>query len=128
MDDSREFAPALPSHGSHAHEGHADHGSVQSYLIGFFLSVVLTAIPFGLIMSGALPSGTAIPLCVGFGVVQMVVHLVYFLHMNAASSRSWNMAALVFTVIIVAMVVGGSLWVMAHLDANMMPGMNPKEY
>ena len=59
----------------------------------------------------------------GLGAVQMVVHLVYFLHMNAASSRSWNMAAMVFTLIILGIVIAGSLWVMYHLDVNMMPGM-----
>jgi cytochrome o ubiquinol oxidase operon protein cyoD len=106
----------------HDHGG-ADHGSLRSYITGFVLSVLLTAVPFALVMTHALPAGQAIAIALGLGVVQMVVHLVYFLHMNSASSRSWNMAALVFTLIILGIVVVGSLWVMHNMNANMMPGM-----
>lgn len=106
----------------HPHDG-ADHGSLRSYLTGFALSVLLTAVPFALVMTHALPAGQAIAIALGLGVIQMVVHLVYFLHMNSASSRSWNMAALVFTIIILGIVVVGSLWVMHNMNANMMPGM-----
>jgi cytochrome o ubiquinol oxidase operon protein cyoD len=60
-------------------------------------------------------------------VVQIVVHLVYFLHMNRASSRSWNMAALIFTVVVVAILGAGTIWVMYHLNLNMMPGMMPND-
>jgi cytochrome o ubiquinol oxidase operon protein cyoD len=115
--------------GSHSHAVslHETHGDVRSYLIGFGLSVVLTALPFALVMSGALPAGTAAPVCVAFAAVQIVVHLVYFLHMNRASSRSWNGAALLFTAIILAILVVGSLWVMYHMNVNMMPGVMPPE-
>ncbi len=120
--------------GSHEHaaahvadNGHADHGSIKSYTIGFVLSVILTAIPFGLIMSGAVSASLGVPICVGLAVVQIVVHLYYFLHMNAASSRSWNMVAFVFTVVVVAILVSGSLWIMYHLNTNMMPGMTPTD-
>jgi cytochrome o ubiquinol oxidase operon protein cyoD len=74
-------------------------------------------------MTHALPAGQAIDIALGLGAIQMVVHLVFFLHMNAASSRSWNMAALVFTLIILGIVVVGSLWVMHNMNVNMMPGM-----
>lgn len=112
------------------HDHHADgsgHGSVKSYMVGFVLSVILTAIPFGIVMSGAVATATAVPLCIGIGVVQIVVHLIYFLHMNASSTRTWNMAAFVFTLIVVLIVVVGSLWVMHNMNANMMPGMMPTE-
>jgi len=122
MDGSHAYAPA---HGAPAHHDGGGHGSVGSYMVGFALSVLLTAIPFGLVMSGAMPAATVVPICVGLGIVQIVVHLVYFLHMNSSSSRSWNMAAFVFTVIIVAILVVGSLWVMNHLNGNMMPGVMP---
>ena len=88
---------------------------------------MLTALPSGLVMAGTVPAATAVPICIGLGIVQMIVHLVYFLHMNAASSKSWNMAALVFTVVVVAILVVGSLWVMYHLNMNMMPGTMPTE-
>ena len=121
MDDSHGSSIALP-HGEPHGDG-AGHGSVQSYLIGFGLSVFLTIIPFGLVMSGTVPSATVVPICIGFAVTQIGVHLVYFLHMNTSSSQAWNMAAFVFTIIVVAILVAGSLWVMYHLNINMMPGM-----
>jgi cytochrome o ubiquinol oxidase subunit IV len=120
-----------PAHEAHGHgadnHGGADHGSVGSYTVGFILSVVLTVVPFALVMTHAASAAVVVPVCVGIGLVQMVVHLIYFLHMNAASSRSWNMIAFLFTVLIVAILVIGSLWIMYHLNANMMPGMTPTE-
>ena len=56
------------------------------------------------------------------GAVQMVVHMVYFLHMSPRSEGGWTLLALIFTVIIVAIALAGSLWVMYHLNVNMMPG------
>jgi len=127
MHGSQHSSPALPVGGARDGDDGAAHGSVRSYLIGFVLSVILTAIPFGVVMSGALPAGTAVTICIGLGVAQIVVHLIYFLHMDAASSRSWNMAAFVFTLVVVLILVIGSMWVMYHLDTNMMPGMMPPE-
>jgi len=124
---THNHAAALHGH-DHGHDaGHGAHGDVRSYVIGFFLSVVLTALPFGLVMAGALPRDQLVQVCVALAAVQIVVHLVYFLHMNRQSSRSWNMAAFVFTVIILAVLVVGSLWVMYHMNMNMMPGMMPPE-
>lgn len=129
MDGSHGLPPGQPIPVGHEpeHGGAEAHVSLKSYLIGFALAVALTAVPFGLVMAGALPTQTLVPICVGFAVVQMVVHLVFFLHMNTSSSQWWNNAAFVFTLIIVAIVVGGSIWVMYHLNTNMMPGMMPAE-
>ena len=52
--------------------------------------------------------------------VQIVVHMVYFLHMNTSSEERWNLVALIFTVLIIAIVVVGSLWIMYNLNINMM--------
>ncbi len=103
-------------------EGHA-HGSLRSYLAGFGLSVLLTAIPFVLVMTGALDSKEATAIAIAaFAAVQIVVHMVYFLHMNARSEGGWTMMALIFTLILVVIALAGSMWVMYHLNANMMPG------
>ncbi|MCA1455513.1 cytochrome o ubiquinol oxidase subunit IV [Bradyrhizobium sp. BRP22] len=109
-----------PASGEHA-EHHA-HGSRQSYLIGFGLSVILTAIPFWLVMTGVLDkqvTGLAITV---LAAVQIVVHMVYFLHMNTRSESGWTMMALIFTIIMVVIGLTGTLWVMHHLNVNMMPG------
>ncbi|MCC6827528.1 MAG: cytochrome o ubiquinol oxidase subunit IV [Novosphingobium sp.] len=111
-----------PDHADHAHAEGEAHGSMRDYVIGFVLSVVLTAIPFWLVMSGALADRTLTGLVVsGFAAVQIVVHMVFFLHMNARAEGGWNLLALLFTVVIVVIVLTGSLWVMYHLNANMMP-------
>ena len=108
----------------HAHGG-AAHGSFKGYLIGFVLSVILTAIPFWLVMSGAIDNKQATAIVImAFAVVQIVVHMVFFLHMNTASEVGWSMLALIFTLILVGIVLTGSLWVMYHLNANMMPGVH----
>ena len=108
-------------HADHA-VGHG-HGSLRSYLIGFGLSVVLTAIPFWLVMSGVLDSrqATALTIMV-FAAAQIVVHMIFFLHMSASSENGWTMMALIFTLVIVGITLSGSLWVMYHLNVNMMPG------
>jgi cytochrome o ubiquinol oxidase operon protein cyoD len=55
--------------------------------------------------------------------VQIVVHMIYFLHMNAKSEGGWNMLALVFTIVLVVITLSGSIWIMYHLNSNMMPSM-----
>lgn len=112
-------------HGDSHGDGHA-HGSLRGYLVGFGLSVVLTAIPFWLVMSGALDSNRATAIAIMLiAVVQIIVHMVYFLHMNSRSEGGWTMMALIFTLILVGITLTGSLWVMYHLNTNMMPGMMP---
>lgn len=97
------------------------HGSLKGYLIGFGLSVVLTAIPFWLVMTGVLPAQATGFIIVGFAAVQIVVHMVFFLHMTGKTEGGWSMLALLFTIIIVVITLSGSLWVMYHLNTNMMP-------
>ncbi|MGP8232616.1 MAG: cytochrome o ubiquinol oxidase subunit IV [Methylovirgula sp.] len=106
----------------HAHTGDHAHGTLQSYLIGFGLSVILTAIPFWLVMSGVIANKTVTALTImAFAGVQIVVHIIYFLHVDFRSERGWTAMALIFTVIILFITLSGSLWVMYHLDTNMAP-------
>ena len=116
-------------HDAHGHdhddhdddEGH-DHGSFRSYMTGFVLAVILTVIPFWLVMGKVFSSSSTTALVIlAFAVVQIVVHMVYFLHMNARSEGGWTMLALIFTVVLVVITLAGSLWVMFHLNHNMMP-------
>jgi len=84
--------------------------------------VILTAIPFWLVMSGVLNSKVATELAITtLAAVQITVHMVYFLHMNTRSEDGWSIMALVFTLILVVIVLIGSLWIIYHLNANMMP-------
>jgi cytochrome o ubiquinol oxidase operon protein cyoD len=109
----------------HGHDDH-DHGSVKSYVTGFILAVILTAIPFWLVMGKVIDkSSTAGFILLGLAAVQIVVHMVYFLHMNAKSEGGWNMLAMIFTAMVVIIMLSGSIWVMYHMNHNMMPGMSP---
>ena len=92
---------AVDHHDDHAHGDDHDHGSFKTYMIGFLLSVVLTAIPFWLVMTEALAPQTTGLVITAFAVVQIVVHMIFFLHMNHKSEGGWNMLALIFTVIVV---------------------------
>lgn len=114
------------SHGEHGHDAHAHaaHAPVtlRGYLIGFVLSVILTAIPFWLVMGEVLDSKQATALIImAFAAVQVVVHMIYFLHMDTRSENGWTMMALIFTIVMVVIALAGSLWVMYHLNTNMMP-------
>ena len=113
---------AHEAHHAHSHGHDAGHGSLQSYLIGFVASIVLTAIPFWLVMGGVLESKLLTAVFVmALGAIQIVVHMIFFLHMNARSEGGWTMMALIFTIVILGIALAGSLWVMHHLNANMMP-------
>lgn len=108
-------------HEHHANHEHEAHGSLRDYVIGFALSAVLTAIPFWLVMARPLEAGVTAAIILGFAAVQMVVHMIFFLHMNGKQEGGWTMMALIFTIIIVVIMLTGSLWVMYHLNHNMMP-------
>lgn len=120
---SEQHAPPAHGDGHDHHDDHA-HGTLKSYTIGFVLSVILTAIPFWLVMNDVIAdSATTAIVVLVFAAVQIVVHMIYFLHMNTESEGGWNMLALIFTIMLVAITLIGSIWVMYHLNTNMMPGM-----
>ena len=111
-------------HSAHHADHHGDgipHASLREYLTGFVLSAILTAIPFWLVMNGPLSNTTTAVIILAFAIVQIIVHMIFFLHMNPRAEGGWSLTALVFTVIVVAIMLSGSLWVMHHLNANMMP-------
>lgn len=113
------------------HDGHGDHEedgihvSLKDYAIGFLLSVILTAIPFWLVMGKVFEkSSTTAFVILGFAAVQIVVHMIYFLHLNTKSENGWSMLSLIFTAVLVVILLSGSIWVMYHLNTNMMPVMH----
>jgi cytochrome o ubiquinol oxidase operon protein cyoD len=124
--------PAAHAHAQEtAHDHHDDHGhdddgaphsTMKGYVIGFVLSVILTAIPFWLVMNNVIASSSLAAFTIlAFAVVQIVVHMIFFLHLNAKSEGGWNMLALIFTLVLLVIMLAGSMWVMHHLNANMMP-------
>ncbi|WP_144162170.1 cytochrome o ubiquinol oxidase subunit IV [Paraburkholderia sp. BCC1885] len=106
-------------HGHTAHSGES-HGSFGSYTAGFILSVLLTAAAFGVIMTGSLTGHNAVLAIAGLAFVQIIVHLVFFLHMNTSSAQRWNVMAFGFTVLTAVILIVGSLWIMHNVAMNMM--------
>ena len=91
------------------------------YSIGLLLSLILTATSFWaanttLLWKPGIPLGLAV-----LAVAQMGIHLVFFLHITTGPDNTNNVLALAFGVLTVLLVVVGSLWIMADLNANMMP-------
>jgi len=93
---------------------------LTTYLTGFALAVVLTAIPFGLVWAELL-TGTAMYVVIGVAaVLQVMVHLVFFLHLNFRSTPVENLFFLGFAAVLILIMVGGSLWIMIDLHHRMM--------
>ena len=91
------------------------------YTTGFVLSILLTATPFVIVMNHLMQGWTLIFTLMGFAVSQLIVQLVFFLHLGRESKPRWNMLMFLFALLVVIIVVAGSLWIMDNLDYNMMP-------
>ncbi len=94
------------------------HG-LGSYLTGFVLAVILTAVPFWLAYSHALPPSRAMMVIAGAAILQILVHLRFFLGINFTTTPRENIVALAFTAVLILIMVGGSLWIMIDLHQRM---------
>ena len=119
-------------HGDHGHDHDHDddgapHSSFSGYMVGFVLSIILTAIPFWLVMAGVITHRPTAVLVLGaFAVAQILVHMVCFLHMNGKVEGGWTLLSTIFTVVFVAIAISGTLWVMLQMNAHMMPAHPPQ--
>jgi len=96
-----------------------EHASLRNYIIGFVLAVVLSVIPFWLVSTHALPPQRTL-LVIGIAaVLQVLVHLRFFLHINFTTTPKENVLALAFTAILIFLMVGGSFWIMFDLHQRM---------
>jgi cytochrome o ubiquinol oxidase operon protein cyoD len=94
---------------------------VRSYLLGLALAVGLTIASFWVVGTNEVyRPGLAVAILV-LAVAQMGIHLIFFLHITTAPDNANNILALAFGILIVCLVVFGSLWVMSHMNHNMMP-------
>ena len=96
-------------------------GGVRGYLIGLALAIGLTIASFWAAQTHLI-YGPGVPMAlITLAVAQMGIHLVFFLHLTTSPDNTNNVLALAFGVLIVCLVVFGSLWIMAHLNQNMLP-------
>ncbi len=95
--------------------------ALRRYVVGFALSAALTLASFGVVMRDILPRPMMLPAVVLLCIAQLVVQLVYFLHIGASHGQRTNTGIFVCTALLIAIVVAGSLWVMHNANTNMMP-------
>jgi cytochrome o ubiquinol oxidase subunit IV len=96
------------------------HLSSKKYLVGFALAVVLTLVSFGLASVHGISRPTALSGLFIAAILQIFVHLHFFLHLDRSSKQRWNLITLVFSVLLIFIFVGGSIWVMVTLNSRMM--------
>jgi len=103
------------------------HGTLLSYSIGFILSIVLTLAAYFGVVNHLLSSNVLIAAVLGLAVVQLLVQLLFFLHLGRESKPRLNLISFLFAGMVVLIVVFGSLWIMYNLDYNM-SGHQADEY
>lgn len=98
----------------------------RAYINGFLLSILLTLVAFGLAQEH-LQTGhvfpaheVLLPIFIGLAIIQLIVQLVFFLHVGREDKPKWNAVALLFALFIVFVLVGGTLWIMNNLQQSQM--------
>lgn len=118
--DADQAAGHGESHGGHEASGY----TLRTYLTGFSVAAVLTAVAFWIVMSGAIANAAvAGAVVVVLAIAQIIVQTSAFLHVNSRVQGGWTLVAYVFTAVLLVITIAGSLWIMHHLNTNMMPGM-----
>lgn len=102
---------------------HSPEMSPRPYIVGLLLALVLTAIPFGLVAVRALPPASTFTVIGVAAILQIVVHLRFFLHIDLDSSAQEKLIVLCFAFVILFILVGGTLWIMFDLNNRMMTPM-----
>lgn len=97
------------------------HGSVISYSAGFILSILLTIIPYCIVVYKLLTGWLLVVAIIELAIIQLVIQLVFFLHLGTETKPRWNLLMFAATVSIILLVVIGSIWIMSHLSYNMTP-------
>lgn len=103
------------------------HGSVKSYLIGFILSVIFSIIPYYLVVNQVVTGNLLLVTILEFAVIQTIIQITFFLHIGRGPKPDWNLYFFVFTVGIILIVAGGSIFIMNQLNYNMSPASQVKK-
>jgi len=98
-----------------------EHGTTISYVIGFILSLIFTAIPYYMVVHKTVTGNALLATILGVAIIQMLVQIFFFLHLGRGPKPLYNVAFFVCTVSAILVVVGGSIFIMSHLHYNMMP-------
>jgi len=97
-----------------------ERGETRSVILGYGLALLLTLLAFGLVLLHLLTGRQAFYTVLGLGFVQMVVHLRFFLHVDLNRSARADLQLILFSTLIIALMVGGTLVVLFNLHTRMM--------
>jgi cytochrome o ubiquinol oxidase operon protein cyoD len=98
-----------------------EHGTTASYIVGFLLSLVFTAVPYYMVVHASASGNTLLVTILGFAVLQMIIQIVFFLHLGRGPKPFYNVVFFISTIGIILVVVGGSMFIMHNLHYNMAP-------
>lgn len=96
-------------------------GTISSYVIGFVLSALLTLSSYLVVTQNLVPKDMIIAIIIFLALLQFLVQAIFFLHLDKETGPRWNLLIFLSTLSIVILVVIGSIWIMTHLNYNMMP-------
>lgn len=99
------------------------HGTLKAYVIGFIASIALTVASFSLVLTKTLSGQELIFAILGLAFVQAIVQVLFFLHVGQEAKPRWETLIFIFMVIMLAIIVIGTLWVMNDLNARVMLDM-----
>lgn len=96
-------------------------GTMSSYITGFVLSIILTLSSYLVVTQNLIPKEMVIAVIIFLALLQFVVQAIFFLHLDKETGPRWNLIVFLSTLSIVILVVIGSIWIMTHLNYNVMP-------
>ena len=117
---------SLSKHGQ-IKDTNSEHGTTQSYIVGFILSLVFTFIPYYLVVNRTVTGTALLSTIIAFAVVQMIIQVTFFLHLGRGPKPNWNFFFFVSTVGLILVVVGGSILIINNLHYNMSPAEKVKK-
>jgi cytochrome o ubiquinol oxidase operon protein cyoD len=102
---------------------HGWNASLKPQFIGFVLSFVLLISAYRIVTHHHLSDGLLYTTIYGVAIVQALIQLVFFMHLGMESKPRWNSITFLFTLLVIVLIIGGSLWIMNNINYNLMPPM-----
>ena len=97
--------------------------SFKPQYLGFISSLILTIAIYRIVIHHHLGGWVLAMAIFGLALIQAFVQLIFFLHLSLETKPRWNLITFLFTVLVIIVVIGGSLWIMSNLNYNLMPTM-----
>lgn len=94
-------------------------GSLTTYIVGYLLSLELTLIAYLMVSREYFTDNNLLIMLATLAIAQLLVQLVFFLHLSRESKPQWNLTVFLFAATVVIILVFGSLWIMKNLDYHM---------